>query len=88
MNLLVVVLAELVLLLDRPCTDGLLEVALGVLAADHKANLARWVGGDGSVGVFDVGEDGLAVLLELGDQGKVEPLVFGCEDKQVSMMMI
>lgn len=77
-DLLVVVLAELVLLLSRPGTDRLLEVALGILAADHEADLAGGVGRDGGVGVLDVGEDGLAVLLELGNEGKMEPLVLGC----------
>ena len=77
MDLLVVVLAKLVLLGLRPLADGLLEVAVGVKAADHEADLARGVGGDGGVGVLDVGEDLLAVLLELGDQGEVEPLVLG-----------
>jgi hypothetical protein len=38
--------------------------------------LAGWVGGDGGVCVFDGGEDLLAVLLQLGDQWEVEPLVF------------
>ena len=76
-NLLVVVLAELVLLGRRPSARGLLEVAVGVLAAHHEADLTRGVGGDGRVGVFDVGEDSLAVLLELRDEGKVEPLVLG-----------
>jgi len=76
-DLLVVVLAKLVLLGLGPLADGLLEVAVGVKAADHEADLARGVGGDGGVGVLDVGEDLLAVLLELGDQGEVEPLVLG-----------
>ena len=77
MDLLVVVLAQLVLLSLGPLADGLLEVAVGVKAADHEADLARGVGGDGGVGVLDVGEDLLAVLLELGDQGEVKPLVLG-----------
>lgn len=84
MDLLGVVLAELVLFLLRPGANGLLEVAVGILAADHEADLARWVGGDGGVGVLDVGEDGLAVLLELGDQWEVEPLVLGCKRKTKS----
>jgi hypothetical protein len=40
--------------------------------------LSGGVSWDGRVGVLDVGEDLLAVLLELGDQWKVEPLVLGC----------
>lgn len=81
-DLLVVVLAQLVLLSLRPLAHRLLEVAVGVKAADHEADLARGVGGDGSVGVLDVGEDLLAVLLELGDQGEVEPLVLGFTKSQ------
>lgn len=78
MDLLVVVLAKLLLLLNRPLTDRLLEVSVGVEAADHEADLARGVGGDGGVSVLNVREDLLAVLLEVGDQGKVKPLVLGC----------
>lgn len=78
MDLLGVVLAQLVLFLCRPSADRGLEVAVGILGADHEADLARRVGGNGGVGVFNVGEDALAVLLELGDEGKVEPLVLGC----------
>lgn len=77
MDVLVVVLAKLVLVGLGPLADGLLEVAVGVKAANHEADLARGVGGDGGVGVLDIGEDLLAVLLELGDQGEVEPLVLG-----------
>ncbi len=75
MDIRAVVSAKLLLLLDGPATDWILEVTLGVLAANHEANLARWVGWDGGVGVFDVGENLLAVFLELGDHSKVEPLV-------------
>jgi hypothetical protein len=81
-NLLGVVLAELVLLLGGPAAEGLLDVAVGVLAADHETNLARGVGGDGGVGVLDGGEDGLARLLEVGDERQVQPLVLGYESSQ------
>jgi len=57
--------------------EGLLEVALAVLGADHKADLTGWVGGDGCVGVLDVGEDSLARLLEVGNDVEVQPLVLG-----------
>lgn len=62
-DLLGVVLAKLILLLLGPGASGLLEVAVGILAANHEADLARRVGGDGGVSVLDVREDGLAVLL-------------------------
>lgn len=77
-DLLAVVLAQLLLLLLGPGAHGLLDVAVGVLAADHEADLAGGVGGDGGVGVLDGGEDLLAVLHELGDERHVEPLVLGC----------
>lgn len=77
----VVVTAELLLLLLGPGAERNLDVAVGVLAADHEADLAGWIGWDGCVGVLSHGEDLLAVLLELGDQGKMEPLVLGCGSK-------
>ena len=78
-DILVVIAAETLLLLGRPLADGLANVAGSVLAADHEANLAGGVGGDGGVGVFGDGEDLLAGLLEVGDQRKVQPLVLGCK---------
>ena len=77
MDLLAVVLAQLVLLLRRPVAERLLEIALTVLGTDHEADLAGGVGGDGGVGVLDGGEDGLAGLLEIGDDVEVQPLVLG-----------
>jgi hypothetical protein len=77
-NLGIVVSAQLVLFLRSPLAQRLANIAVGILAADHEANLTRWVGGDGGVCVFDSWEDLLAVLLELGDQWKVEPLVLSC----------
>jgi hypothetical protein len=71
----VVVSTQLVFLLGRPAAYRCFEIAIGILAADHEANLAGWVGWDGGVGIFDVREYLLAVLLELGDQWEVEPLV-------------
>jgi hypothetical protein len=76
-NLLAVVLAELVLLLGRPASKGLLNVAVGVLGADHEADLTRGVGGDCGVSVLDGREDRLAGLLEVGDDVEVQPLVLG-----------
>jgi hypothetical protein len=79
-NVLVVVAAETLLLLAGPGADGLADIAVGVLAADHEADLAGWVGGDCGVGVFGDGEDLLAGLLEVGDEREMEPLVLGCEE--------
>ena len=76
-NFLVVIPAKLLLLRDLPLAQRHLDVSIFVFAADHEANLAGGVGGDGSVGVFDGGEDFFAGLFEVGDQGEVEPLVFG-----------
>lgn len=71
-----VIVAELrVLLLGSEAAERGLHVAGGVLGADHEADLAGGVGGDGGVGVLDGREDLLAVLLKLGDQWQVEPLV-------------
>ena len=78
MNVLVVVAAQLLLLLTGPGADGLLDVAVGVLAADHEANLAGGVGGDGGVSVLGDGEDLLAGLLQVSDEREVKPLVLGC----------
>ena len=67
MDVLIVVPAELLLLFKRKASHGLLDIAIGVLAADHEADLARGISGYGRVGVFDCWEDLFAVLLELGD---------------------
>ncbi len=83
MDLAVVVAKVLVLLLLGEAADWLAHVACGVLGADHEADLAGWVGWDGGVGVLDGWEDLLAVLLELGDQWEVEPLVLGYRAKSV-----
>ena len=78
MDLSVVIPAKLVFFLGSPLAQRLANIAVGILAADHESNLTGWVGGDGGVCVFNSGEDLLAVLLELGDQWKVEPLVLSC----------
>lgn len=78
MDIRVVVSAKLLLFLGGEASERLLNVAIGVLAADHEANLARRIGGDRGIRIFDGREDGLAVLLELGDEREVEPLVLGC----------
>lgn len=76
----VVVSAQLLLLLLGPRPERHLDVGVGVLAAHHEADLARWVGWDGGVSVLSHREDFLAVLLELGDELQVEPLVLSCEN--------
>lgn len=88
MDLRVVVAAELLFLLLGPGAERNLEVGVGVLGADHESNLTGGVGGDGGVGVLGDGEDLLAVLLELGDEGKVEPLVLSCLHENVLAIKI
>ena len=74
----IVVTVDRVLLLSWEAAEWVLEVAVGILAADHEADLARWGGWDGGVSVLDVREDLLAVCLELGDQWEMKPLVLRC----------
>lgn len=83
-DILVVVAAQPLLLLARPGAHGLAHVAARVFAADHEADLAGRIGGNGGVGVLGDGEDLLAGLLEVGDQLEVEPLVLGCRQKGTS----
>lgn len=83
MDLLAVVSAQLLFLLLGPGSYWLLDIAISVLAADHKANLSGWVGWDGSVCILGDWEDFLAVFLELGDELEVEPLVLGWEEMLV-----
>lgn len=78
MDILVVVAAETLLLFTRPGADGLLNVAVGILATDHETNLTGGVRRDCGVRVFGDREDLVAGLLEVGNQRKVKPLVFGC----------
>lgn len=84
MDILVVVSEKSLLLLRGEVADWVLEVAGGVLGADHEADLAGWVGRDGGVGVLDGWEDLLAVLLQLGDQWQMEPLVLSYRAKLAS----
>ena len=67
-NVLVVVFAELLLLLSGPASKWLFQVPVCILATDHEADLARRVGRDRGVCVFDGREDLFAVFLELGDE--------------------
>jgi hypothetical protein len=78
----VVVAALGLLLLLSPLAERNTDVAVGILAADHETNLARGIGGDGGIGVFGNREDLLAVLLELGNERQVKPLVLGCATKR------
>lgn len=83
MDIRVIILAQLLLLFRSKRANRLLDVTIGVLATDHEPDLPGRICRDGSVGVFDGGEDFFAVFLELGDQWQVEPLVLGCA-KEVS----
>lgn len=71
----VVVAAEALLFLGGPGAQGLADVAAGLLAAHHEADLARGVCRDRGVGVLGHGEDLAALLLQLSDQRQVKPLV-------------
>jgi hypothetical protein len=78
MDLFAVVLAQLFFLLWAPCPNWLLDITRGVLAAHHKANLARRIGRNGRVCVLGDGEDFFAGLFELRDEAQVKPLVLSC----------
>lgn len=82
MDLGVVVAALGLFLLGGPLANGNSNVAIGVLGANHESNLARGVGRNSRVGVLSDREDLLAVLLELGDERQVKPLVLGCSTKR------
>lgn len=85
MDLPVIISTQFPLLLGAPMAQRGRDVAVLVLAADHEADLAGGVGGDGRVGVLDGREEFLAGFLELGDQGEVEPLVLACGWKRFSL---
>lgn len=84
-DLSVVVAALGLFLLGCPLAKRNTDIAVGILAADHEADLARRVGRDGGVGVLGDGEDFLAVFLELGDERQVEPLVLGYRKRNWSV---
>lgn len=77
MDIGVVVAAQTLLLLTRPLSQGLTDVTVRILAANHESDLTRRVGRDGGVGVFGDGEDFLASLAQVCDEREVQPLVFG-----------
>jgi hypothetical protein len=77
-NLLIVVSAQLLFLLQAPGSQWFLNIAVGVFATDHESDLTRRVGRDGRVGIFDDREDFLAGLLEGGDKSKMKPLILSC----------
>lgn len=77
MDIRIIVPAQNLFFLARPRPHGPAHVAAGVLAADHEADLAGGIGGDGGVGVFGDGENLLAGVTEVGDEGEMQPLVFG-----------
>ena len=77
MNLLAIVSAQLLLLFLAPRPHWLLDIAVCILAADHEADLAAWIGRNGSVCVLGDGEDFFAGLLKAGDEIEVKPLVLG-----------
>ena len=83
MDLLAIVSAQFLFLLLRPGSYWFLDVALSILAADHKADLSRGVGWNGSVCVFGDWEDLLAIFLELGNKLEMEPLVLSCQKRLV-----
>ncbi len=66
-NLLVIIPTQLLLLLGAPFSQRRFHVAILVFAADHEADLARGVGRNGGVGVFDCREDFFAGFFEVGD---------------------
>jgi hypothetical protein len=63
-DLLVVVSAKLFLFFQAPGPHWLLNVSARIFTADHEADLAGGVGGNGGVSVFDDREDLLARLLK------------------------
>lgn len=67
MNISIIILINALLLLGLETPQWILEISVRVLATDHESNLSGWVCGNGGVGILDVWEDCLAVLLELCD---------------------
>lgn len=72
----IVVTAELGFLLRCPSTERFAQVGVGVLGAHDVTNLSARVSGNASVGVFNLRVEVLAEVLDLLDQGQVEPHAF------------
>lgn len=86
MDLFIIVSAQLLLFFKLPLPQGHLDVPVGILAADHESDLARWVRRDSGVGIFDRGEYFLATFLQVGDEAEVQPLVFGLQHRGVEVL--
>lgn len=67
---------HLIHLLLSQWSYGVPEIRVWVFAAQHEADLAAGVGGDGAVGVFYHREQSLAELVHLLDKVQVQPLTF------------
>lgn len=86
MDLFIIVSAQLLLFFKLPLPQGYLDVPVGILAADHESDLARWVRRDSGIGIFDRGEYFLATFLQVGDEAEVQPLVFGLQHRGVEVL--
>jgi len=75
MDLLAIVFAQLFLFLCAPRPNRLPDITVGVLAADHEANLTGRIGRNGRVRILGDGEDFFAGLFQLRDEAEVQPLV-------------
>lgn len=73
----IVVFAKLLFLFWTPLSHRLFQVAVGILAADHEADLTGRICRYGRVCIFDVREHLATIFLDLGNQRHVKPLVFG-----------
>ena len=69
MDIFIIVPAQFLFFFHIPAPHWPLDVAILILAADHETYLSTRVSGDGSVGVFDGGEDFFARAFEIGDEG-------------------
>ena len=49
------------------------DIKRSILGGNNKPDLARGVGGNSSISIFDTGEEGAAVPEDLGYQVEVQP---------------